>query len=279
MLATKLSAPLVALALVALDGCSKDAPQPPKGTVPSPPAPPPAPGPALSDEQLAHVKDAEAKAVPVIEKAGGIVTRDPAGRVTEVLLLGKQFSDADMKHISGLLHLRTLNISDTQVTDTGLAELKTLVNLDTLVIGSLNATGANLKELAGLKSLRHLNFTFAKVSDEGLKDIALLTGLKELILMEAEITDATLKEIAKLKDLEVLDLNGARKVTDAGLKELLVLEHLRTLRISSTGVTDAGLLELTKLKKLDAIFLVFCKVSADAVKQFKAAKPKCTVIK
>jgi internalin A len=65
----------------------------------------------------------EAAAVKLIEKLGGTITRDdkqPGKPVIEVDLAFTPATDANMKELKDLKQLKTLYLSDTQVTDLGL---------------------------------------------------------------------------------------------------------------------------------------------------------------
>jgi len=84
----------------------------------------------------------------------------------------------------------------TDLTDAGLARLRELDDLETLLIGG------------------------TKVTDEGLKNIESFSKLKKLSVFRTEVSDASLKSLGKLASLEVL-LIGESRVTEEGAKKVL----------------------------------------------------------
>ena len=75
----------------------------------------------------ARADDAEDRAVAVVEKMGGRVTRDdkePGKPVTAVNLSFTQVTDAELKELAPLKSLTTLYLCGTQVTDAGIKELQ-----------------------------------------------------------------------------------------------------------------------------------------------------------
>jgi len=88
--------------------------------------------------------------------------------------------------------LREIDLSVTEVTDVGLAQLQ------------------------GLTALQELNLGYTKVTDAGLAHVQGLTELQELDLYGTHVTDAALAHLHGLRSLRRLSLNGTR-VTDVGL--------------------------------------------------------------
>ena len=97
-------------------------------------------------------------------------------------------------HLKALTSLQTLNLSDTQVTDAGLAYLQGLTRLKRLALGP-------------------------KITDAGLAHVRGLTQLGGLNLYGPRITDAGLVHLKGLTQLEYVDLQGT-KVTEAGVEDL-----------------------------------------------------------
>ena len=67
--------------------------------------------------------------------------------------------------------LRRFDLSETQVSDAGLKELKALTNLTSLFLFSAKVTDRGLKELRDLTKLTTLFLGSTKVTDEGLKEL------------------------------------------------------------------------------------------------------------
>ena len=59
-----------------------------------------------------------------IDDIGGHVTRDTQGRVTGVSLRGTWVGDADLRHLTELPNLNSLDLSLTHITDQGMTEIR-----------------------------------------------------------------------------------------------------------------------------------------------------------
>jgi Leucine rich repeat len=68
----------------------------------------------------------------------------------------KPITDAQLKHVSRLTHLRHLRLCNTAITDAGLAHLKGLKNLESLDLHGTSVTDAGLEHLKDLTNLREL---------------------------------------------------------------------------------------------------------------------------
>jgi internalin A len=239
----------------------------------------------LTSSVPARADDAEDKAVKIVEKLGGRVTRDdkqPGKPVVGVDFAFSRVGDADLKELTALKSLNTLLLYETAVTDEGLKALANLDNLIELGLGGgqrenpngPQVTNTGLKQLAGIKKLTKLYLRGKKITDASLTEVSTLKNLTKLSLYDAAITERGLKELAPLSSLMYLDLSTPQVtsvslkdlaplknlntlnfyltplVRDAGLKELAALPNLTTLHLSSTGVTDAGLKDLAALKSL-----------------------------
>ncbi|HVS39193.1 MAG TPA: caspase family protein [Gemmataceae bacterium] len=142
--------------------------------------------------------DAEAKAVAVVERLGGTVTRDeerPGKPVVEVHLGFSKASDADLKELAGLTRLQVLALPSTAVSDAGMKRLATLPSLRKLYLNDTGVTDAGMKDLLPLHSLQALYLGDTKVSDAGLKQLAGLKGLQELKVHSTAVTAAGVKEL------------------------------------------------------------------------------------
>src|SRR5438105_3947941 len=122
---------------------------------------------------LASGDEKEDEAVKLIEKKGGTVTWDEnaSGRpVIAVKLKQAEITDADMRLIGGLKHLRelNLNLSLTPVTATGLRELKGLKDLRVLELAVAGVADNDYKALGELTQLEVLNLWGTTITDDGL---------------------------------------------------------------------------------------------------------------
>jgi len=123
--------------------------------------------------------------------------------------------------MSGYAHGLCVNLSDTNVTDAGLAQIKVLTNLKCLLLRATQVTNAGLVHLKGQQALETLHLCDTQVTDAGLMHLKELTTLKSLDLSSSQVTDAGLMHLKGLPNLQTLVL-ASTQVTDAGLAHLQV---------------------------------------------------------
>ena len=129
-----------------------------------------------------------------LQKLGGTVERDAAGRVVLVDLSGTLATDRDLALLRGMRDLRQLDVSSTAVSDAG------------------------LKHLAGLEQLQLLALSGTAVTDAGVKQIT-STNLRFLLLGFTAVSDASIDTLAGMSRLEGLSLRGTR-LTAEGIARL-----------------------------------------------------------
>src|SRR5262249_44039643 len=158
--------------------------------------------------------------------------REPSPAESEEML-------AQIGHLSRLKQLTFINVP---VTDTGLAHLEGLTNLESFMLRGPNwVTDAGVAHLARLTRLKGLYLEDSRISDAGLAYLRGLTGLETLNLARTQIGDAGLAHLERLTRLENLGLDGT-KVTDAGLVRLLRGRTiLKGLYLNDTQIGDVGL--------------------------------------
>jgi hypothetical protein len=145
------------------------------------------------------------------------------GPVDNVYFLGPQVDDRNLSVLQKVPDLRILNLTNTQVTDEGPAQLRQFSELNCLYIASVDLT-----QLVG-PDATHRNST-PRITGKGLDSLKDLPNLQVIQLMGTDTTDQDLKSLAVLSKLVVLDLKDT-KVTDAGVTELKkVLPHCRVVR-------------------------------------------------
>jgi len=160
-----------------------------------------------------------------------------------VSFLGSEISDNDLAHVGRLTGLKELDVSCTQIGDSGMPYLKELKELKKLNLASTRVC-LGLKHLGGLP-LQELTLDDTDIGDDALAHIAQLRALKILSLSFTKITDRGLTKIKEMKSLEKLRLN-CTDIGDDGLAFVGRLTGLRELWVRSTHVSYPGLVELTK---------------------------------
>jgi beta-lactamase regulating signal transducer with metallopeptidase domain/Leucine-rich repeat (LRR) protein len=205
--------------------------------------------------------------------------------------------DEAVPAIAKITNLTDLRMSNGEVTDAGLAQLKPLTKLRSLALGSREMTGAGLEELTDCTELEELQLPYTtfndesmahlpqfkklkqlmlyntRITDEGMKQLAGMTELTDLRLESDAITDAGVKQLAGLTKLRYLDL-GRTEITGEALANLSQMSDLRVLNLHQTPIRDEDLVHLKDLKELFAIQLWGTEVTQKGVDQVHEWLPK-----
>lgn len=143
-------------------------------------------------------------------------------------------------------------------------------------IGDTEETDTLLAAVGYLKEVEHMDLSFSETSDIGLRHLAELTHLESLSVRDAYVTDAGLAHLAKTDGLKSLDISYT-DVTDAGLNQLVKIAGLESLDISCTNVTDAGLEHLATKGKLLYVKLADTGVTELGIEKLQQSLPKCRI--
>jgi len=161
-------------------------------------------------------------------------------------------TDGGLANLMTLKSLTRLTLSYTEVTISGLTQLRALPNLTDLTVRNIEQRGSTL-DISGLTRLEKLHLRFKKNSgafgDADLACLAELKHLKTLQLYPGSFSDAGLRHLAELTNMERLDIGGPG-LTDEGLLHLAKMKKLNHLTISDGNITDSGLGHLADLKAL-----------------------------
>ena len=205
-----------------------------------------------------------------IEDAGATAIRDSAGRITAIDFRASWVTDADLRRLSTLPALTSLNLSLTRITDQGMQELKNLPNitdldlrfaeyvtdegiaaikswkkLKRLVLHGTKASDTALEHISGITTLETLDAGSIMLTDVGLERLTALPNLKQLTIGGNELGDAGLQALRQMPGLTHLDLSGrqgtdsnvwAISMSDVGLEAVLTLANLRELRFGCTSI-------------------------------------------
>ncbi len=156
-----------------------------------------------------------------------IVAVDLDGRAT----------DLELVQVGNLTRLRSLQLSQSAVTDSGLAYLQRLTSLKRLTLKSSGVTDAGLAHLNGLTSLEEIRLQATGCSDAGMAHLGALPHLKVLGLANTRVTAAGLARLKAADRLEQVIIPGTR-VTDDDLGHLEGLTSLKLLGLGNAPVSD-----------------------------------------
>lgn len=164
----------------------------------------------------------------------------------ERLMLAKSAVTDEQLAKLPLHHLKYLDLSDTKITDQGIAHLWPLKKLEELDLSRTAVTNSGLKTLATLTNLRSIGLDETAIDDAGVAHLAQLPKLGALGLSKTEIGDAALKHLQDSTGIVMLGLHGTH-VTDAGMLFLQGMSKLASLRLGETSVGDAGIEAVERL--------------------------------
>ncbi len=191
-------------------------------------------------------------------------------------------TDDGIRAVTFLKSLTEIGVSNTAITDAGVARLKVLPHLEWLQLGSddegPDITDVGLEHVGEMLHLKHLGIGGKTITDAGLEHLAKLTDLESLEIASTKVTDAALAHLAPLRKLTSLraylhnfttdvgalhlsQLKALRRlsthlqVTEVGLRALAELPDLQNLDLAGEGVTDAAMTHLARMKSLKEIWI------------------------
>jgi beta-lactamase regulating signal transducer with metallopeptidase domain/Leucine-rich repeat (LRR) protein len=177
-------------------------------------------------------------------------------RLEHLALDGTDVSDeslAELPKYAEHCQLKTLNVSNTKVTDKGLEHLKALKNLRSMYLDGTKINGSGLVHLKS-PIIKSIHLKGSSVTDAGLESVKDMPAMRYVFLNDTNISDAGLAHLKDLKVIQAIDADGS-KVTDVGLAHVRELTSLTVLRLSETAVTDRGLANLIGLINLESLEL------------------------
>jgi len=158
--------------------------------------------------------------------------------------------------------------------DEVLVHLESLPSLQGLDLSGSNVSDTGLKYLPKLTELRHLNLLNTRVSDDGMSHLKHCEKLRSLWLGRTQVGDAGLRYLQCLRDLEYLCLSSTH-VTDVGLEYLRNLRHLKDLDLCNASVSEDGLRQLQALPNLEQLNTYG--ISGEARLHAKGILPNCSI--
>ena len=187
-----------------------------------------------------------------------------------------QVSDTGLKELKRFPQLRVLNLNNTRATAAGMRCLKALTMLESLDIGGIGFNGkAGLAHLAHLSNLRELDLGGTGVKDT---ELAYLKNFKALTSLQLFFTtgDVGLGYVSWVKTLECLRLYRV-PISDDGIKHLARLKKLQKLRIEHCPITDASCPFLQGLKRLESLQLHATGISEAGIASLRESLPDCEI--
>ncbi|CAI0422489.1 unnamed protein product [Linum tenue] len=143
------------------------------------------------------------------------------------------------------MSLLSLDVSGSNVTDSGFSYLRVCKNLESLGLDYCERlSDLGLKEIGGLSKLESLNINWCNcITDDDLKHLSGLTSLKSLQISCSRVTDMGISSLKELASLSYLNLNRCH-LSDAGCQKFSKFAKLKILNLGFNDITDACLVHL-----------------------------------
>jgi hypothetical protein len=122
--------------------------------------------------------------------------KDAFAQVTEVDLNHKNVTDADLRQLVGLIHLRKLALDYTGVSDDGIVALESMPRLQDVSLRYTNVADEGAAPLGRLPDLRTVHLTGTKITDAGIDALSNHPHITELYIRWTGITDAGAERLA-----------------------------------------------------------------------------------
>ncbi len=232
-----------------------------------------------------------APSADTLTQLGAKVT-EASGVITQVQVKCDAFTEADFRTLGECHTVKKLTISGKTITDSTLALLSGLTELEELSTDAILITDAGCKHFAAftkLKSLAmfHPSFRFDGFTGSGLAQLKALPNLQRLTFAGSTAGDTALEAIGQLTQLrEFRTWHTAQ--TQAGNAHLTKLTHLTALRIgqrlpsygkpSSASFDETTLATLAQIKSLESLELTEARLTAAIIPHLKSL-PKLAKLK
>ncbi|HRE99522.1 MAG TPA: hypothetical protein PLI18_03330 [Pirellulaceae bacterium] len=233
------------------------------------------------------VEGLEGEAVAAIEKAGGVIRRDPtSGTVVAVDLSGSLAQDdAALQYLPAFVGLKQLILYGPAIDNDSMEVVSKLAGLEHLDLTRTAVGDPGLAKLVTLKELKHLQLFRCDVTDEGFRSIAQLPKIEQIRCGQTRVSDKALEHIKDLRTVTALDLSDCNQVTSVGVGIIAGFPKLRFLKLWGKQIDDAGILKLAALENLEVVGLNDTAVTNEGMKAFRGKKKlkeihlvRCTLV-
>ena len=138
-----------------------------------------------------------------------------AGKSDQIRVDHQVVSDDDLKHLAGLEdRLRRINLSQTTITDAGLAKMAEMKHLVQLRLAAPKVTDAGVAPLKNLPDLKHLHLIDVPLGDAGLAQLHDLKGLESLYLDGIRASDEAIGQLIEALPGVHLHVDGGHHQLD-----------------------------------------------------------------
>ncbi len=178
--------------------------------------------------------------------------------------------DKIVRPISRMTGLRRLDLKEGEFSDKAFAQVRSLVNLETLYVRECFVTGESVTQIGTLKKLKLLSLSILNLNWPLLAQSGpAFPNLNYLYIQKTNLTDDGLKWVLKMPHLHKLDVDD-NGITDAALPYIKQLKELKEISLKRTKFSTRGLMELKALTQLQDIYFSKKQLSPADIKQLAA---------
>ena len=182
------------------------------------------------------------------------------------------------KNLAGLRSIESLNWRGLTNTQTELVRLGKLFSLRGLHLGASDLTDTGLGQLKNLDQLEQLYLDSCQnLTDEGLKTLTSFQHLTYLSLSRTSITDAGFAELSRIRNLRALDVSYCPNIDGSGIEALANMKRLRQLSLSGTALADTAISHLKQFQRLRFLNISKTNITAAGAAELQQALPNCVV--
>lgn len=139
-------------------------------------------------------------------------------QVVEVRLVDAGVTDDFLAELAELKELRILNLSQNEITGTGLEHLTQLKHIEDLDLGYTEIRDDDMAVLGKMVSLQRLDLSHNRLSGRGLHRLEPLTNLETICLVATPLRDDGLKTLSTLPALTMCNVFGCRHLSQESVK-------------------------------------------------------------
>lgn len=160
--------------------------------------------------------------------------------------------------------LLAVDVSGSNVTDSGLRLLKNCSNIQALTLNYCDQFSEHgLKHINGLSNLSSLSIRKScAVTPDGMRAFSNLVNWEKLDLERCSYIHGEFVHFKGLKKLESLNIGCCKCITDSDMKAISGFINLKELQISNNNITDLGISYLRGLQKLATLNVEACNIIA-----------------
>jgi hypothetical protein len=178
-----------------------------------------------------------------------VIAKLPPMAFSVLKILQLEADDSIMPAVAKLTGLERLEICDTDITDKGIEQVKSLKNLRYLHLLEGSFTGEFLAHLPPMPNLAVFRCTTCQLKTKYLDEYSgTLPALKRLRLSATALKNDDLLFLRKFPSLDELDLNGNRTLGDGSIKYLCQCKEIDYLTLHDTAVSPQGVKQLASVK-------------------------------